>query len=37
MKSLQIAAIRHMPWLEDRHTLSEWARLHPVDDRRKRV
>ncbi|MFR8439830.1 MAG: alpha amylase N-terminal ig-like domain-containing protein, partial [Lachnospiraceae bacterium] len=23
MKSLQIAAIRHMPWLEDRHTLSD--------------
>ena len=23
MKSLQIAAIHHMPWLEDRHTLSD--------------
>ena len=23
MKSLQIAAIHHIPWLEDRHTLSD--------------
>lgn len=37
MKSLQIAAIRHMPWLEDRHTLSDGRVCIRADDRRKRV